>query len=342
MNLKPALTAASAVAILLLAGCAASTSNTTTHTQTFTTTNAAGQTVTATSTSVQVVTGGSGGRQLVNQAGSSTVYPIAQAWAEEHGRAIGANIVVGGGGSGAGISRFCRGELDIADASRPMRDAEKTTCRNAGIEPFEIQVAVDGLSVVVATSNTFVQCLTVAQLNRIWTADASKQVTKWSQLDPAWPDQPIVLYGPGTDSGTFDYFVEVIITPFDGANTKGRSDYTPSEDDNVLVQGVASSQHALGYFGLAYAKENPDKVRVVKVDEGKGNGCVEPTDANVEGGKYSPLSRPLFMYTKGKPAGVLKAYFEKGLSAGGQEIVHEVGYIKLPAPKLAEMQAKIA
>jgi phosphate transport system substrate-binding protein len=223
-----------------------------------------------------------------------------------------------------------------------MRDTEKTTCMNAGITPFEIQIAIDGLSIVVAKSNTFVECLTVAQLNKIWTADASKQASYWDQVNPAWPHQKIDLYGPGTDSGTFDYFVEVVITPFDGANTKGRNDYTPSEDDNVLVKGVSESDYSLGYFGLAYAKENPTKVKVVKVDEGKGNGCMEPTDANVEGGKYTPLARPLFMYTKGRPAGVLKAYFEKGLGAEGQAIVHEVGYIKLPADKLAEMRAKIA
>jgi phosphate transport system substrate-binding protein len=289
-----------------------------------------------------LLAGCAGSRVVVDQAGSSTVYPIAQAWSEAFGRDVGASIVVGGGGSGAGLARFCRGELDIADASRPIKATEVADCKAKGIEPFEIQVAVDGLSVVVAASNTFVHCLTTAQLHQVWTADAAKQAKRWKDLDADWPDEAFELFGPGTDSGTFEYFVEAILAPVDGKETKGRSDYTPSEDDNVLVQGVASSPYALGYFGLAYAREHPDKVRVVGVDEGKGNGCVEPTDANVEGGKYHPLARPLFMYTDGKPAGVLKAYFEKGLSQEGQDLVAAVKYIRMPAAKLAEMQAKIA
>ena len=286
-----------------------------------------------------------GSRATINQAGSSTVLPIAEAWAEEFGPCLNANIVVGGGGSGAGFQKFCRGELDIADASRAIRTgtgSETATCQAAGIEPFEIQVAIDGLSVVVAQSNTFVECLTVAQLNKIWTADPAKQVSNWKDLNPAWPDQTIRLFGPGTDSGTFDYFREVIIRAFDGSAAEMRSDFSPNEDDNALVQGVASSQYALGYFGLAYFEENQAKLNVVKIDDGKGAGCVEPTPGDVESGKYAPLSRPLFMYTDGKPTGTLKAYFAQGLSDDGQAIAEEVGYIKLPAAKLAEMRAKIA
>ena len=284
----------------------------------------------------------SGSRATINQAGSSTVLPIAEAWAEEFGSCLNANIVVGGGGSGAGIQKFCRGELDIADSSRAIKQTEIDTCKAGGIDPFEVQVAIDGLSVVVANSNTFVDCLTVAQLNKIWTADKAKQVTNWKDLNPAWPDQTIRLFGPGTDSGTFDYFREVIIRAFDGSTAELRSDFTPSEDDNVLVQGVASSQHALGYFGLAYFEENQDKLNVVKIDDGKGSGCVEPTPANVESGTYAPLSRPLFMYTDGKPTGALQAYFQQGLSSDGQEIVEEVGYIRLPSAKLDEMRTKVA
>jgi phosphate transport system substrate-binding protein len=286
-----------------------------------------------------------GPRQTINQAGSSTVLPIAEAWAEDFRECLDANIVVAGGGTGAGFQKFCRGELDIADASRAIRTgtgSETANCLAAGIEPFEVQVAIDGLAVVVAQSNTFVDCLTVAQLNKIWTADPAKQVNKWKDLDPEWPDQTIRLFGPGTDSGTFDYFREVIIRPTDGSTADPRSDFTPSEDDNVLVQGIASSQYALGYFGLAYYEENQGKLNLVKVDEGKGAGCVEPTPSNVEAGVYSPLSRPLYMYTDGKPTGTLQAYFEQGLSSEGQAIVEEVGYIKLPAQKLAEMRAKVA
>lgn len=285
-----------------------------------------------------------GNRVTINQAGSSTVLPIAEAWAEEFGRCINANIVVGGGGTGAGFQKFCRGELDISDASRPIRTgpgSETAACQSAGITPFEVQIAIDGLSVVVAESNTFVQCLTVQQLYKIWT-NGPQQVDNWNELNSAWPNQKIALFGPGTDSGTYDYFREVIIQPNDGATASTRADYTPSEDDNVLVQGVSSSQYALGYFGLAYYEQNADKLNVVKVDDGKGNGCVEPTGANVESGKYAPLSRPLFMYTNGKPTGTLKAYFEQGLAAEGQNLAREVGYIGLPAAKLAEMKAKIA
>jgi phosphate transport system substrate-binding protein len=284
----------------------------------------------------------SGSRATINQAGSSTVLPIAEAWAEEFASCLNANIVVGGGGSGAGIQKFCRGELDIADSSRAIRQSEIDGCKAEGIDAFEVQVAIDGLSVVVSDSNSFVDCLTVAQLNKIWTADKAKQVSNWKQLNPAWPDQTIRLFGPGTDSGTFDYFREAIIRAFDGSTAELRSDFTPSEDDNVLVQGVASSQHALGYFGLAYFEENQDKLNVVKIDDGKGSGCVEPTPANVEDGTYSPLSRPLYMYTDGKPSGALQGYFQQGLSAEGQELVEEGGYIRLPAAKLEEMRAKVA
>lgn len=284
----------------------------------------------------------------INQAGSSTVLPIAEAWAEDFGPCLKANIVVGGGGTGAGFQKFCRGELDIADASRPIRPAspagtsETDICLKAGIEPFELQVAIDGLSVVVSKSNTFVECLTVAQLHSIYTASQSKQVSNWKDLDPAWPDQKINIFGPGTDSGTYDYFREVIIAPTDGSTASTRSDFTPSEDDNVLVQGIASSEYAIGYFGLAYYDHNKDKLNLVDIDEGKGKGCVEATPASVVSGDYSPLSRPIFMYTDGKPDGVLKSYFEQGFSATGQGLVEEVGYIKLGPAKLAEMKAKIA
>ncbi|MEA3135914.1 MAG: phosphate transport system substrate-binding protein [Thermoplasmata archaeon] len=339
--------ALAAIAAFVLAGCSGSTSD-----------NGGDSNDGATDTSGS--TGGAGGadpgcpsggsKTKLVQAGSSTVLPIAEAWAEEFARCINADITVGGGGTGAGFQKFCRGELDISDASRPIRPAaapgaapsETDTCKAAGIEPFEVQIAIDGLSIVVADDNTFVQCLTVAQLNKIWTADKSKQVSKWRQLDPSWPDETIELFGPGTDSGTYDYFREVIVRAIDGSTAEPRSDFTPSEDDNVLVQGVASSEHAMGYFGLAYFEENQDKLNIVKVDDGKGNGCVEPTPANVESGKYAPLSRPLFMYTDGKPSGTMQAYFQQGLSQDGQDIVEEVGYIGLPAPKLAEMRAKIA
>lgn len=284
----------------------------------------------------------SGSRTTINQAGSSTVLPIAEAWAEEFGPCLNAFIVVGGGGTGTGLSKFCKGELDVADASRPIKETEAAACETAGIEPFEVQVAIDGLSVVVSEDNDFVDCLTVQQLNRIWTADQSKRVYRWSELDPSWPDEEIDLYGPGTDSGTFDYFREVVIRAFDGSTAEMHQDFSSNENDNTLVTGIAESEHGLGYFGLAYFEENQDLLNLVKIDEGKGAGCVEATAANVESGLYSPLSRPLFMYTDGKPTGALNAYFEQALSTYGQDLVEEVGYIRLPAAKLDEMRAKIA
>lgn len=287
-------------------------------------------------------TGGPGGESTVTyrQAGSSTVLPVAQAWAEEH-PVEGARFVVAGGGTGAGFKQFCRGEIEVADASRPIKASEAADCANASVSPFEIQIAIDGLAVVVPRSNTFVDHLTVQELNKIWTADASKQAKTWSDVRAGWPAEKIALFGPGPDSGTFDYFVEVIVQPFDGKESKGRSDYTPSEDDNVLVQGVSRSPYGLGYFGLAYAHENADKVRAVAIDEGKGAGPVEPTPANVEGGRYSPLARPIFMYTDGKPSGALQSYFEWALGDEGQALVEEVGYIKLPAAQRDAALAKV-
>ncbi|HVM44297.1 MAG TPA: PstS family phosphate ABC transporter substrate-binding protein [Candidatus Thermoplasmatota archaeon] len=276
------------------------------------------------------------------QAGSSTVLPVAQAWAEEFGRANpGFDIVVSGGGTGAGFKQFCRGELDIADASRPIRESERQECQANGVEPFEIQVAIDALAVVVSTRNTFVTDLTVEELHRIWTADPAKQANRWSDLRPEWPNERIALYGPGTDSGTFDYFVEVVIHPFDGSQSKGRSDYQPSEDDNLVVQGVSSSPYALGYFGFAYVHENADKVKAVPIDEGKGKGPVAPGAESVEAGDYTPLARPIYMYTNGKPTGGLLEYFAWGLGEEGQTLVEEVGYLRLPAQKQQEMLAKL-
>lgn len=276
----------------------------------------------------------------IRQAGSSTVEPLALAWAEAFGSEIGAHVVVAGGGSGTGIANFCKGELDIADSSRAMKAEEKGTCESNGVEPFELQVATDALSVVVDTSNTFVECLSIEQLHRIWTADTGQQANRWSDLDPSWPDEDIQLYGPGTNSGTFDYFLEAVIHPFDGKESKGRSDYTPSENDNTLVQGVDSGPHTLGYFGLYYARENTDKVRAVAIDGGEG--CVEPTDETVVAGEYSPLSRPLYMYTDGKPEGVLLRYFEHALGDEGQDLVSEVGYIRLDADTQQEMLGRLA
>lgn len=276
------------------------------------------------------------------QAGSSTVLPVAQAWAEEFPK-VNASVrfVVGGGGTGAGFKQFCRGEVDVADASRPIKQSEVDDCAAQGVTPFEVQVAIDGLAVVVPKANGFVDHLTVEELNRIWTSDASKQASRWSQVRAGWPDEPIGLFGPGTDSGTFDYFVEVVITPFDGAEAKTRADYTQSEDDHVLVQGVSRTPYGLGYFGLAYYETNADKLRAVPIVEKEGAAPVVPTPENVESGAYKPLARPIFMYVDGKPTGALLEYFEWGLGDEGQALVEEAGYVKLPVAKRAEILAKI-
>lgn len=285
--------------------------------------------------------GGGGERQVFTQEGSSTVLPIALAWAEAFPEE-GADFVVKGGGTGTGIEAFCDGRADIADASRPMKGSEADICRGNGIDPFEVQVAVDGLAVVVDKDNTFVDHLTVNELNLLWTADETKQVTHWNDLRPSWPDAPIVLYGPGTDSGTYDYFVEVIIEPIDGDDTTTRSDYTPSEDDNFLVQGVSGSPNGLAFFGLSYAVKNAGKVRIVPIDDEQGDeGPVAPTTETIVAGDYQPLARPLFMYTDGAPTGVLREYFEWGLSDEGQGIVDRVGYVQLSAGVRAEMLDRI-
>ena len=282
------------------------------------------------------------GGPTFHQAGSSTVLPIAQAWAEEFPRTgEAARFVVGGGGTGAGFKQLCRGEIDVADASRPIRESERQACAANGITPFEVQVAIDGIAVVVPRANTFVDALSVEDLHRMYTADASKRATRWSDLRPGWPAEEIRLFGPGPDSGTFDYFVEVVLQPFDGPESRGRSDYTTSEDDNVLVQGISRSPYGLGYFGLAYVEENADKVRAVPIAERAGAEPAPPTPENVESGAYKPLARPIYMYAKGKPEGTLLRYFEWGLGEEGQSLVEQVGYVKLPQAARAETLAKL-
>ena len=288
-----------------------------------------------------VMSGCTGNLVPITIDGSSTVFPVEQAWAEELGPRVGAQVTVAFSGTGAGFQKFCRGETDISGASRPIKSSETDECAKNGISPFEIQVGIDGLAVVVNPKNTFVDHLTVSELNKIWTADKSKQVNRWSELREGWPNQKIALFGAGTDSGTYDYFIEAMIHPFDGSSgdgSGGRSDYTPSEDDHVLVQGVAGTTYALGYFGLAYAREFSSQVKIVPIVQDTEDGGktylsdpqpVFPTDDNVGSGTYAPLSRPLFMYTDGKPTGLMQQWFQMGLSHEGQDLVSEVGYVKL-------------
>jgi phosphate transport system substrate-binding protein len=221
--------------------------------------------------------------------GSSTVFPIAEAVAEEFQIANGGvRVTVGVSGSGGGFQRFCTGEIDISNASRPMKESEAEQCSEAGVEFTELSVAWDGLSVIVNPDNEFAACLTGDELSRVWAPGSS--VRTWQDVRSEWPSEEIRLYGPGTDSGTFDYFTEAI----NGEGGASRPDFQASEDDNILVQGVAGDRYALGYFGYAYYAENADRLRLLEVDN--GNGCVAPSGETIEDGSYAPLSRPLFVY----------------------------------------------
>jgi phosphate transport system substrate-binding protein len=226
--------------------------------------------------------------------GSSTVAPLSTAAAELFQQEnSGVRVTVGTSGTGGGFEKFCAGETDISDASRPIKqDEEVPVCKQNGVKFQEIQVANDGLAVVVNKENDWANCLTVDQLKKIW--DKGSKVDNWSQVDPKFPDEPLELFGAGTDSGTFDYFTEAI----NGEEGQSRSDYNATEDDNVTVRGVSGSKGALGYFGLSYYEQNKDQLKVVQVDGGEG--CVTPTTETVQSGDYKPLSRPLFIYPSDK------------------------------------------
>jgi len=236
--------------------------------------------------------GGDGGPQAsVSIDGSSTIYPVTEAVAEEFQRANrNVRVTVGVSGTGGGFKRFCAGETDISDASRPIREVERELCAENGIEYVEIPVAYDGITVAVNPENDWAQCVTVEELRRIWQPEST--IERWSQVRDGWPDRELVLYGPDTDSGTFDYFTETIV----GEEDASRSNYTASADDNVLVRGVRGDAGSLGYFGFAYYIESREQIRALAVDD--GSGCVEPTRETIESGEYAPLSRPLFIYVK--------------------------------------------
>ena len=265
--------------------------------------------------------------------GSSTVYPITEAVAEEFQRLHpDTRVTVGVSGTGGGFKRFCAGEIDIADASRPIKESEDEICRQAGIGYTELRVAWDGLSVVTNPSNDFVSCLTVDELKRVW--EPGSQVRNWSQVRQGFPDKELVLYGPGTDSGTFDYFTEAVV----GEEDASRPDYTASEDDNVLVQGVEGDAGALGYFGFAYYEENADRMRLLGVDAGAG--CIAPSVATIEDQSYAPLSRPLFLYVsdRGLAKPQVESFVEYHLTTG-PDLVRSVGYIALrPEQYEAELE----
>ncbi len=265
--------------------------------------------------------------KIIKVDGSSTVYPITEAMAEEFQKATKTNVTVGESGTGAGFKKFCRGETDISNASRPILQKEMDACKEAGIQYIELPVAFDALTVVVNHKNDFVKSLSVAELNAIWKSGSS--VKNWKQVNPAYPDKALALYGPGTASGTFDYFTEAI----NGKAKSSRTDYTPSEDDNVLVQGVAGNAGGLAYFGYAYYEENKDKLRAVPISAKAGSPAVMPSPEAVKDGTYQPLSRPLFIYVNATAAAFkpeVKAFVNFYLE-NAPKLVAEVKYVPLPA-----------
>jgi len=267
--------------------------------------------------------------QIVKVDGSSTVYPITEAVAEEFQKAKKNQIkvTVGISGTGGGFKKFCRGEIDISDASRPILKKEMEDCRAAGIEYIELPVAFDALTVVINPKNSFLKSITVDELKKMWEPGAQGKVTRWNQINAAWPNAPIKLFGPGADSGTFDYFTEAVV----GKSKSSRGDFTASEDDNVLVQGVARDVNALGYFGFAYYVENKDKLKAVPIVEKAGKPAVEPSMETVLKGIYQPLARPIFIYISVKSLGKpeVKEFVEYYMKHGAK-LSREVKYVPLP------------
>ena len=263
--------------------------------------------------------------------GSSTVYPITEAIAEEF-RTVqpDVRVTVGVSGTGGGFKKFSRGETDINNASRPIKESEIEKCRESGITYVELTVAYDGLAVIVNPENDWVDHFTVEELKKIWEPDAQGKITRWNQIRPEWPNEEMHLFGPGVESGTYDYFTEVVV----GESHASRGDYTASEDDNILVQGVSTDKYALGFFGLAYYEENSNKLKLIAVDdqnESNGSGPITPSLETVKNGTYAPLSRPVFVYVNDQAAKrsevqtFVNFYLENAAS-----LVEEVGYIPLP------------
>jgi phosphate transport system substrate-binding protein len=267
--------------------------------------------------------------QVVKIDGSSTVYPVTEAVAEEFQKANkGLKVTVGVSGTGGGFKKFCRGETDISNASRPILASEIEDCKKAGIEYFELPVAFDALTVAINPRNAWLKQVTVAELKKIWEPAAQGKVMRWNQVNPTWPDQPIKLFGAGSDSGTFDYFTEAIV----GKAKSSRGDYTASEDDNVLVQGVAGDVNSIGYFGYAYFAENTSKLKALPIVEKEGKAAVSPSPETVISGTYQPLSRPIFIYLNAnslaKPE--VKNFIDFYM-AQGAKMAKEVKYVPLPA-----------
>ena len=265
---------------------------------------------------------------IVKVDGSSTVYPITEAVAEEYQKMKknAVKVTVGISGTGGGFKKFCRGEIDISNASRPILTKEMEECRAAGIKYVELPVAFDALTVVTHPNNKFLTQITVDELKKIWEPGAQGKVTRWNQVNPAWPDAPIKLFGAGSDSGTFDYFTEAIV----GKAKSSRGDYTASEDDNVLVQGVSRDVNSMGYFGYAYYAENSKKIKSIPIIEKAGKPAVAPSMESVINGSYQPLARPIFIYVNAKSIDKpeIKEFVEYYLKSS-VKLIREVKYVPL-------------
>ncbi len=266
--------------------------------------------------------------QIVKIDGSSTVFPVTEAVAEDFQKAKkGAiRVTVGISGTGGGFKKFCRGETDISGASRPIVKKEMEDCRAAGIEYYELPVAFDALTVVINPKNNFIKQLTIAEMKKIWEPAAQGKVMRWNQVNPSWPDAPMNLFAPGADSGTFDYFTEAVV----GKAKSSRGDFTASEDDNVLVQGVSRDVNGLGYFGYAYYVENQDKLKAVPIVNDRGQP-VAPSMEAVLKGTYSPLARPIFIYVNARSLGKPEVKeFVQYYMTHGAKLAREVKYVPLP------------
>jgi phosphate transport system substrate-binding protein len=279
--------------------------------------------------------GGGGGSSTVSADGSSTVGPYVTAAAETFQRDTeGVNVTVGISGTGGGFERFCRGETDLSDASRPIKDEEAELCAENGVEYIELQVANDALTVVTNKGNDWATCLTTGELKTIW--GPGSKVNNWSQVRDGFPDEPLKLFGPGTDSGTFDYFTDEI----NGAEGASRTDFSASEDDNVIVQGVAGTPGGLGYFGFSYFEENLGTLNALEIDG--GSGCVAPSVDTAQGGEYTPLARPLFVYASTESLGRQEVEdFLRYMLENETEIAERAQFVPLNQAQIDENLAKL-
>ena len=272
-------------------------------------------------------------QSIVKIDGSSTVFPITEAVAEEfqNTQKGKVRVTVGISGTGGGFKKFCRGETDVQNASRPIQASEMEVCKKSGVKFYEIPIAYDAIAIIVNPKNDWIQEISVSDLKKIWAPESQGKITKWSQINPKWPDQNLKLFGAGSDSGTFDYFTEAVV----GKSKSSRGDYTASEDDNTLIQGVANDKHAFGYVPLSYAEENKGKLKIIGVIGGdkspKKSAAVLPSKTTVEEGSYFPLSRPVFIYVSEAAAKKTEVMdFAKFYLKNAKILVNEVKYVPLP------------